>query len=264
MNASVAVSAAALGAWLALGPNPASRLEVLRSRRAPRTRAPGESRGAFALAAAAVGMVMTGGLLGGALGAGGGLLVHRAWQVRRAERAAARTRDALPDVLRLLAAELHAGAVPQEALGAAAASAPGELGAHLGRVAAGARLGLPPAETLVPGPPGSDGLATLAACWRVSVVAGAGLADGVARLAAGLSADARCRAEVEAQLAGPRATASLLAALPALAVVMAAGLGATPWAFFRSGPGLACLAIGVSLDVAGVAWTRRIAKAAMP
>ncbi len=262
MSPLLAAAAAAAAAWLATGASPSSRLTP---RRDPSTRATlSPSAGSLAAVGAAVGVWTVGGVVGLTVGAGIGALVFRWWRQRRDERRAAAVRDALPDVLRLLAAELHAGASPYDALSAAALTAPADLRRHLEQVAAAARLGLPPEETLLPGPAGAGALAALAVCWRVSAAAGAGLADGVARLAAGLFAEARCRAEVEAQLAGPRATAAVLAVLPAVAVLMGAGLGADPMAFFRTPPGVACLVGGLVLDAAGVAWTRRIASGASP
>jgi tight adherence protein B len=67
------------------------------------------------------------------------------------------------------------------------------------------------------------------------------------------------RQDVAAQLAGPRATARLLAALPLLGLLMATGLGMNPLSFlFGSPAGFGCLAIGIALDATGVWWTNRL------
>jgi len=257
------VAAVAAAVWLARARPAADRLTAITStapvaRRSDLGRLVGVCTGGMA------GLLVTGSVLGMTVGATAGALADRALTARKDRRLATAAADALPDVLRLLAAELRTGAPPHVALAAAASAAPPTLAAHLCQVAAGAALGLAAADSLVPAPPGAEGLVALAACWRVSASTGAGLADGVTRLAAGLAADGRCRAEVEAQLAGPRATAAVLAVLPAVAVLLGAGLGADPLDFFRTPPGAACLGGGIALDLAGVAWTRRIAAGAAP
>ena len=257
----VPVLAAATAAWLVVAPPAAPRLDrLLRPGRAPRWRADEAPVGA--VVGALAGAVLTGGAVGALAGAGVGTAARAWWRRRRLRAEAEAVRRSLPDVLRLLAAELQAGAPPHAALEAAAAAAASGLAAHLTAVAARARLGLDVPGELAPGPPGSDGLAALAACWRVTTTTGGGLADAVTRLAAGLAAEERCRAEVESQLAGPRASALVLAGLPVVAVLMASGLGADPLGFFRRPAGTACLAAGVALDVAGLAWTRAIAARA--
>ena len=71
-------------------------------------------------------------------------------------------------------------------------------------------------------------LADLAAAWRLVEVTGARLAARPARLAEAARTDEAVRREVAAQLAGPRATALLLALLPAAGVLLGTGLGADP------------------------------------
>ncbi len=55
----------------------------------------------------------------------------------------------------------------------------------------------------------------------------------------------------------------MLAALPALGLLMAAGLGMNPLGFlFGSLPGLGCLVVGVALDACGLWWTHRMSSRA--
>ncbi|SEG71499.1 Type II secretion system (T2SS), protein F [Thermomonospora echinospora] len=111
--------------------------------------------------------------------------------------------------------------------------------------------------------PGAEGLRILAACWRIGADKGGTFAAVVEGLATALRDEEAQRQEVAAQLAGPRATARLLAGLPLLGLGMAAALGADPLAFlFGTVPGLVCLALGVGLDVLGLWWTHRLARAA--
>ena len=71
------------------------------------------------------------------------------------------------------------------------------------------------------------------------------------------------RRAVEAELAGPRATAGLLAVLPLGGLLLAAGLGADPVHQLLHTPlGAACAVLGVGLDLLGLAWTARLVRRA--
>jgi tight adherence protein B len=111
-------------------------------------------------------------------------------------------------------------------------------------------------------PAGAGGLARLAAVWSLSQQAGAGLADGCEQIADWLRADESVRREVAAQLAGPRASARLLAFLPALGILLGTGLGARPLDVLLGTPyGLGCLVLGAALVALGWWWTERLARA---
>ncbi len=104
--------------------------------------------------------------------------------------------------------------------------------------------------------PGLQGLAGVAACWRVAVDGGAGLAAGLARLEGALRAERRrAREELRAQLAGAWSTVAVLALLPVLGLGLGAALGADPLRVLLHGPaGLVCLAVGGLLETAGLLW----------
>jgi tight adherence protein B len=160
-----------------------------------------------------------------------------------------------------LAVELSAGRPPGEALNRAVSSIRTPDPGVLIPVIAAARDGGDVATALLRAQParGGEGLARLAACWRVSVTVGAGLTALVERLAASLREAEAHRHEVAAQLAGARATARMLAILPVLGLLMGAGLGMNPLSFLLGGPaGFVCLVVGAALEVAGVWWTRRL------
>ncbi len=176
-----------------------------------------------------------------------------------------------------LAGELRAGRSPGAALAVAAQLASGPSREVLRAAAAVAQLGGDVAGALLvpessPGgrvPPitGRPGTATavpevlraLAACWAVCAVSGSGLASAVERLEEGLRADADRRRAVEAELAGPRATAGMLAVLPLAGLLLATGLGADPAGVLLHTPlGLACLAGGLVFDGLGLLWTNRL------
>jgi tight adherence protein B len=102
-------------------------------------------------------------------------------------------------------------------------------------------------------------LAGLGACWQVCAGTGSGLAMAVDRLEEGLRAEQGQRLAVAAELAGPRATAGLLACLPLAGIGLAAALGARPvHVLLHTTIGLACAVLGVGLDGLGVWWTGRL------
>lgn len=165
-----------------------------------------------------------------------------------------------------LAAELRAGRTPAEALAVAAALSPGPTGATLrsastaagwgGDVPAALRSGA--ADSAVP-----EVLRALAACWQVCATAGSGLAAAVDSVADGVRARRHQERAVAAALAGPRASAVLLALLPLVGTALAAGLGARPLHVLLHTPlGIACLLVGGALDLVGLAWTRALVSRA--
>ncbi len=103
-------------------------------------------------------------------------------------------------------------------------------------------------------------LRQLAACWQVGADTGAGLAASVGRLAATARAAEDVRVDLEGQLAGPRASARMLALLPLVGIGFGMLLGSDPLAWLLgTAPGRLCLLAGVILTAAGTVWTGRIA-----
>lgn len=178
-------------------------------------------------------------------------------------RTAEQERHRAMEACTVLASELRAGRSAGPALDAAAAVASGPTATALRSAASAASLGgevpaaltAPAGESAVP-----DLLRGLAACWAVCASTGSGLAAAVERLGEAERAAAEQRQAVEVELAGPRATARLLAVLPVVGLLMAAGLGAAPLAFLLgTAAGRVCLLGGVLLEVAGLRWTGRLA-----
>ncbi len=169
------------------------------------------------------------------------------------------------EALSLLAAELRAGRPPAPALAAAAEVAVDGSRAVLAAAAAAARTGGDvPAALLQPGSGVPRTWRDLATCWAVSADLGHGLAAGVDRLEGGLRAAEEQRREVDAELAGPRATAALLAALPVAGIGLAASLGADPLQVLLHTPvGLTCLVLGLTADLVGWVWTRALVSRAL-
>ncbi|MCJ1678272.1 type II secretion system F family protein [Streptomyces sp. APSN-46.1] len=211
-------------------------------------------------------------LLGGSvipvvLGAAAVPLVRR-W-LRARERERARTARAAEVVALCGAAvgELRAGAQPGQALTAAirrTVSGPGGPGGAEAGVLAAAAFGgdVPEALRLAAREPGAEGLAGMAACWRVSVDGGAGLAAGLDRLEGALRAERDRRESLRSQLAGARSTAVVLALLPLVGLLIGTGLGADPLRVLLHTPvGWGCLLTGGVLEALGLLWCRRIVRA---
>ncbi|MGW7050550.1 type II secretion system F family protein [Streptomyces sp. NPDC054887] len=189
-------------------------------------------------------------------------LVRRRLRAVERRRERERRAEAVVALCGAVAGELRAGRQPGQALFAAAAGT-GGLGAAQAEVLAAARFGgdVPDALRRAAREPGADGLAGVAACWRVAVDGGAGLAAGLDRLEGALRADREQRENLRAQLAGAWATVALLALLPAAGLLIGSVLGAEPLRVLLHTPaGLGCLLVGGALEGAGLFWARRIVR----
>jgi len=211
------------------------------------------------VAAALLGWAVAGSVVLGAAAGVATRAVTRTAAARHDRRRAAARRTAAVDLVTAVAAELRGGAEPRAALAAA-------CGPAFTAVAAAARSpATDPAAVLrtVAADNGSELLADLAAAWQVTDAAGAGLAGPAARLAETARAADAVRRELDAALAGPRATAALLSMLPVAGVLMGSALGADPLAFLVwSGAGRVTLLAGTLLIAAGVGWTEAIVRRA--
>lgn len=208
--------------------------------------------------------VLGGSVLPVVAGAAGVPLLRRARRTADARRARDRRGDAVIALCAALAGEVLAGRQPGEALQRAARDS-GGLGTAQPSVLAAARFGGDVSKALAAAArqPGAEGLLGLAACWRVAVDRGAGLAAGLDRLEEALRAERDQRADMQAQLAGPRATVVMLAGLPVLGLVLGAALGADPLhVLLHTAAGLGCLLVGGALEASGAWWALRIVRKA--
>ncbi|MDG9726342.1 MULTISPECIES: type II secretion system F family protein [unclassified Streptomyces] len=218
----------------------------------------------WSLAAGLVLAVLGGSVLPVVAGAAGVPLLRRTRLAGRARRDRERGRDAVIALCGALAGEVRAGRQPGEALLYAAHDS-GGLGDGQAAVLAAARFGgdVPGALAAAARQPGAEGLRGLAACWRVAVDQGAGLAAGLDRLEGALRAERDQRSDLRAQLAGARATAVMLAGLPALGLLLGVALGSDPLrVLLHTGAGLGCLLAGGVLEGVGVWWVSRIVRGA--
>ena len=118
-----------------------------------------------------------------------------------------------------------------------------------------ARPGPTPAAS---GPFGAQ-LERVAAAWAVSDRHGLALAELLSATRTDLLGRIRLRARTEAGLAGARATATVLAGLPALGVALGQAMGAAPISvLLGDGLGGALFVFGTGLACAGLLWTDRI------
>lgn len=269
MNVVLALAAAALAAFLIVPGPPRDRV-VLR-RIGAGGPAAGRSRGRFwqpvAAAGAAAATVVLGLLLdggrGAAYGAAGVIVAGLALRVgagtlrrHRAERAAAEVAAGC----RALAAELRTGRVPVDALAAAAADHP--VLAEADRIS---RLGGDVAATWRSRArqPGRRGLDDLARGWQLCRETGAPLSTALERIADDLEAGQAIRAMVAGELAAPRASGKIMAALPVLGLGLGYLIGGDPLDFlWREPVGWACLVTGVLLAAIGILWIDALARPA--
>lgn len=175
---------------------------------------------------------------------------------RRAAEPRSRAGADLPGVLLEVAAQLTAGARPADAWSRAlprGLAGPGGTPTAADLMAVGAGRG-----DADPGRCASVVVACVAADRL-----GAPLADVLHRLAAALAADQEAAAEVRAAVAGPRATARVLAWLPVLGLLVGMALGARPVAILVGGGlGTTTALLGAGLLLGGRLWSRALLRRA--
>ncbi|WP_216213711.1 type II secretion system F family protein [Amycolatopsis aidingensis] len=249
------------------GRTAASRLRALpgvstrtrRNLRAPRSSAP-----AWLAAVAAFGTCAA--LFGPGPVLAVGLLGIAAWLARRS-RARLRTCTgalaALAESLRAVVAELRAGthpAVAAESVATDAAEAPAAvLQALAGAVRMGGEFVLPaeagPAVRRIP----AEVLGQLRAAWELARRHGVPVAEVLDAVRRDLDAAVRFAGQAEARMAGPRAGAAVLAALPACGILLGEAMGAGPLHVLTATPLGHLLSIaGAGLICLGMAWTTRM------
>ncbi|MEU2199926.1 hypothetical protein [Isoptericola sp. NPDC019482] len=123
--------------------------------------------------------------------------------------------------------------------------------------------GVPDQAALAPMVGGARHARSVVAATVLARDVGAPLASVLDAVSGALVAEAEARAERDASLAGPRATARVLMWLPLLGAALGWVLGADPLATaLDGGVGSAAVGLGLLLLAAGWAWTRRLVAAA--
>ena len=198
--------------------------------------------------------------VGTAGGRGGATEPRNAWP-RGLSRLGRARRGPPPPIAELLAglvAELRAGQPTRAALELACADLVPDPCPRARRAAA---VGgdVAPALRQDARAPGAGALRGLAACWEVAEHSGAGLAEAVDRLAEGHRAALRADEQLAAEVAAVRASARILALLPAFGLLIGHWIGAQPLAWLTATwPGRVALVVGVGLQAAGLAWLHRM------
>jgi tight adherence protein B len=189
-------------------------------------------------------------------------------RVRRNLRAAS-ARDqcaaATVEITFALAGELRAGRTPAQAL-AAVAGVAGPLRPALEAAGAAVAVGADPARELARAAvlAGAERLHYVAAAWAVAESAGGRVAVVLERLSEAMDCDDELRQELDAAMAGPRATMVLLAGLPLLGLALGQAVGAHPLGLLVHRPlGWGLLSAATILDGLGVLATRAIARSAL-
>lgn len=201
-------------------------------------------------------------VVGAAAVAVGTYLLRRRRQVRRQN--AEQESRALETALDMLAGELRVGAHPVAAFRAAAAELDGPVGVSFRAVAARAMLGADvpgglrnaAASSALPGQ-----WERLAVCWDLAQQHGLTMTLLIRAAQRDIGERTRFRAGVTAGMAGARATAAVLTALPLVGIALGQAIGAEPVRYLLSGGGGWLLLTGVVLACCGLLWSDRIAGA---
>jgi tight adherence protein B len=193
-----------------------------------------------------------GGLLFGGGGAIAGVLAGavtwRRCQARKQLQQRVTAVADLAETLRSFVAELRAGAHPIAAAESVAKDAPPTGAEAMRAIVSTARGGHAEHE-----------FAEVAHAWVLAQQHGLPLADVLAAVAQDLDQRARFARQTQAKMAGPRASAAVLAVLPVGGIVLGEAIGANPLHILATtGLGQVVLVIGVALVCAGVLWSARL------
>ena len=189
----------------------------------------------------------------------GGVGWFAALQVRagRARATVARHRAEDVELLGLMSAELRAGVLAQRMMGSLADDFPMlRLAARTAETGGDVAQALRAAAEI----PGCELLRDVAGAWQVSDGSGAPLATVIGRLEQSARVDREIDREIQSGVAPARATGRMMAALPAMGLLLGSGMGGDPVEVLTSTwIGVTCLAAGCGLACAGIAWIERIA-----
>ncbi|MGM1059690.1 type II secretion system F family protein [Saccharothrix sp. Mg75] len=245
-----------LAVALLLVPSSPARRRLAGLRRSPpRRRVPAPTRLVVVVAGAALG------LLAGPGGAvAGGVLAAAVWRAHRdttRQRVRLKAAGALADGLGGFVAELRSGAHPAAAATGAAEDAEQPAGDVLRAIASTSARGGDVEAALADFPDARH----LARAWRLSADHGVPLADVVDAVRRDLDRRTAFARQVHARMAGPRASAAVLAGLPLFGVLLGEVSGAAPLAVLTgTAPGQVLLVVGVALISGGLRWSGRLTR----
>ncbi len=178
---------------------------------------------------------------------------------------------ALLAAIRTLAREVRAGAPPLAAINSAAAAHPGDGARALARLRSALAVEggtsekpLHHQELLLitsarRGSPGTEVADRLAGGWALSATYGVPWAGLIDALVGDLADRVRAQSQRAAQVAGPKVSGYVLAAMPVLGLVLGIGMGADPVRILLgTGVGRLLLLVGSVLTSLGLLWSARI------
>ena len=232
----------------------------------------GRSRGWCRVSRPTTAMVAGGAAVAGWLlgGPGGGvaaaLAAGTAWRrlaARRGNRQAMAAVDGMAEALRSLVAELRAGAHPAVAAESAAVDAEPAAAVAMRSIAAVARLDGDVERALTASRTANPAIARvltqLSQAWILVRRHGLPLADVLDAVHHDLDTRVRFARQVLARMAGPRASATILALLPAVGIALGEAMGARPLHVLTgTTAGQLLLVTGTALTCAGIAWSARL------
>ena len=201
-----------------------------------------------------------GGLIAGTVLAA--VVYHIVKQGKR-NRALRAATEALSNGLAGVVDELRAGAHPAAAAEGAAQDTPKPADEVLRAAAATARLGGDVERTLkeLRQPLLKTAVDQLAKAWHVSAKHGVALADVLDATRSDLDQRAAFARQVHARMAGPRASAAVLAGLPVFGILLGELSGARPLhTLIETTAGQLLLVLGALFLAAGLWWTNRITE----
>jgi tight adherence protein B len=180
---------------------------------------------------------------------------------RRSHRGIAESRE-LETAIDVLVGELRVGAHPAAAFAVAADETAGPVAGACRAVAARARLGADVAAGLR-GVGETSVLPSqwerLAVCWQLAADHGLAMSALMHAAQRDIAERQRFSGQVQSAMAGARATATILASLPVLSVLMGQLIGAHPIAFLLGGQLGGCLlVVGLTLICGGLLWSDHI------
>ncbi|MGH1547740.1 type II secretion system F family protein [Leifsonia poae] len=162
--------------------------------------------------------------------------------------------DAVAGLAESLAVLLDAGLTPRSAWAAVAAHS----GDPIARRVVDALASRTSCARAVSDVAATDDLRAVAAAWLVAEQAGAPLGQTLRAVASTVRDVAEAEREAEVALAGPRATARLVAWLPAVGALLSLGLGADLVGAATSTAGAATIVTGLAIMLAGRWWMRAL------
>jgi tight adherence protein B len=180
---------------------------------------------------------------------------------RRGGRAMVESRE-LQTAIEVLVGELRVGAHPAQAFVVAAQESSGPVSESCRAVAARARLGADVSaglRTVAQGSTLPGQWDRLAVCWQLAADHGLAMSSLMHAAQCDIAERQRFSGHVRSAMAGARATATILAGLPVLSVLMGELIGAHPAVFLLGGQtGGWMLVIGTTLVCGGLLWSDRI------